>query len=132
MTIITDDRSKLDEALSNPKLTLLVLSGSESTAARAIHDVTEAKVTEPGRKVFWITDLALLSDEELGDPDERLFARGGRFAVVGWCKAEDKSRHRVVVARGNHAALRRSNGKPDVFAIRAQFNAGEEPRTCES
>jgi hypothetical protein len=130
MTIIVDDRTKFDEALAKPRLTLLVLSGSEATAARAIHDVTEAKITEPGRKVFWITDFDLLSDDELGGVDERLFARGGRYAIVGRCKAAGGAVQRVVVVRGYHSALLKPNGMPDVFSIRAAYNEGEAPRQC--
>ena len=64
------DRKPLNTSLGQLKDTLLVLSGSEDTAAPAIHDSAEANVSEPWRKTFWITDLDVLTAEELEDEDE--------------------------------------------------------------
>jgi hypothetical protein len=130
MTKIEDDRAPLDKALGNLKNTLLVLSGSDATAAGAIHEVAQAKITEPWRKAFWVTNLELLTEEELASEHAKLFARGGRYALIGRCKGDDGRQHRVIVARGYHADLLDSGGEPDVIKIRRAFNNADKPRSC--
>jgi hypothetical protein len=130
MTKIDDDRELLDRALANLKNTLLVLSGSDATAAGAIHDVAQASITEPWRKTFWIANLDLLTSAELESESAKLFARGGRYALIGRCKGEDGRQHRVIVARGYHADLLDSGGEPDSVKIRRAFNNADKPRSC--
>lgn len=130
MTKIDDDRAPLDKALANLKNTLLVLSGSEATAAAAIHDVAEANITEPWRKTFWVANLDLLTEAELASEHAKLFARGGRYALIGRCKGEDGKQQRTIVARGYHADLLDSGGEPDSIKIRRAFNNADKPRSC--
>lgn len=130
MTKIEDDRAPLDKALGNLKNTLLVLSGSDATAAGAIHDAAQESITESWRKTFWIANLDLLTSAELESESAKLFARGGRYAFIGRCKGEDGRLHRAIVARGYHADLLDSGGKPDVIKIRRAFNNADKPRSC--
>jgi hypothetical protein len=123
-------RGPLDTSLRRIKDTLLVLSGSAETSAPAIHDSAVANITEPWRKTFWITDLDVLSTEELEDESIKLFARGGRYAVLGRCTDAEGKQQRVVVLRGYHADLLDSGGAPDLVKIRRVFREGDKKRSC--
>jgi hypothetical protein len=124
------DRGSLDTSLGRMKDTLLVLSGSADTSAPAIYASAKANVAEPWRKTFWIADLGVLSTKELEDENVKLFARGGRYAVIGRCTDADGKQHRVVVLRGYHADLLDSGGEPDAIKIRGAFREGDKKRSC--
>lgn len=132
MTKIDDDRAPLDKALANSRNTLLVLSGSDATAAGAIHEVAEANLAKPWFKVFWIRDISVLTQAELSDENAKLFARGGRYAVIGRCTAADGTLRRTVVARGNLSDLLNGLKRPDKLAIKSAFAEGDLKRSCES
>lgn len=127
----TDERKSLDASLARVTTdTLLVLSGSENTSAQAIHDLADSRIKELWRKTFWIANLAVLKTEELEGEDAKLFARGGRYAVIGRCKNSDGKLERAIVQRGYHADLLDSGGAPDLNKIKAAFRAGDKTRSC--
>lgn len=100
MTEIDQDRKELNDALKNIDRRLLLLSGSDDTNAKAIHDKAE-QVQEKWQRTFWIRDLQRLTDKE----KEAWFAAGGRYAVLGKKKNADGEWERYVCKRGAHADL---------------------------
>lgn len=115
MTEILDDRSELDEALEDPDLTLLVLSGDEETQAGAVHAKAEA-IEEPWCRTFWIRDLALLAEAELAD----WFDAPGRYAVLCARRKGAKWEHWISV-QGPLEDLMTRKGKPSALKIQDAF-----------
>ena len=117
--VITQDRSKLDEALTmngNSGWVVLVLSGADGSVAGEIHDYLLDKGLEPWRKYFLITDLDVLHEAE------RYAWFGGahteRYAVL-------KRTTKEVAWTGPVSELLRVNGKPSILKIRRAFTKGE-------
>ena len=113
MTVISDDRSKLDAALANTRLTLFLISGAGTSAAQAIHDEAEG-ILESWQRVFWIQDLSILAQSER----DAWFAMEGRYAVVA-------RKSREVVAKGEHADLLLVSGEPSTIEIAEAINKGD-------
>jgi hypothetical protein len=116
MSIVRKDRTRLDKAMGDDTLTLLLLAGAESSDAGRIHDRAIEAVTESWRKPFLITDQTVLTPQErtrwFSDVDQR-------YAVVG-------GDARAVVERGASSDLLTQKGDPSVMAIRVAYAAGDE------
>ncbi len=127
MKIEGGDRTSFDQALRDPKTTILVFAGQGTTAA-AVHDCAERNKSEPWHRVFWFPDHAPLSEDErkrwsLGDPP----APGAppppdsaaRFAVL--------SKHpKSAVTSGGVTDLLRPDGQPSDASVQDQFDLGDE------
>jgi hypothetical protein len=111
MTEILDDRSELDEALDDPDVTLLVLSGDETTPAGEVHAKAE-DLDDPRCRTFWIRDLALLTDDERAD----WFDAPGRYAVV-CARRKGAKRERWTSVQGPLEDLMTRKGKPSAQKI---------------
>ena len=80
--ILTNDRSKLDEACANTRTTVFVLSGTKGSQAETIHKCMEEGGWETWYRWFMLTDLSLLTDDEKniwlgGDNQDRYAVLGG-------------------------------------------------------
>jgi hypothetical protein len=113
MTVITGSRTLLDKALKSKAMTLLLVSNEEGEDAEAVHDTAE-EVLKAGQKVFLLTDLALLTQDER----KTWFKDGGFYAVVG-------GSDRVVAIRGTLDELMLSDGKPSKIEIRFVLARGD-------
>jgi hypothetical protein len=115
MTEILNDRSELDEALDDPDLTLLVLSGDEGTQAGALHAKAE-EIEESGCRTFWIRDLALLTETERAE----WLDGPGRYAVLCGQRKGVKWEHWISV-QGPLEELMTPKGKPSASRIQDVF-----------
>ncbi len=111
MTIAT--RKRLDRALEDRVLTLLLITDEDLDVAETVHDVAE-EIAKPGQEVFLIKDMGLLT------PAERKlwFDESGHYAVVG-------GKQRVVAIRGPLDELILSDGSPSKIEIRYVLAKGD-------
>ncbi|MSR62957.1 MAG: hypothetical protein EXS08_10985 [Planctomycetes bacterium] len=115
MTIVTNNRSRLDSALRKKGATLMLILDDPAREAEDVHDkAVEVGSNRPWWFVFLITDARLLSAQE----KKLWFAEPGYYAVVG---GKDK----VVAIRGPVHDLIMSDGKPSGVEIRWAFNQGD-------
>lgn len=117
--IIKEDRTRLDQALGNPRLTVLLLSGVEESKAGKVYDFVSNKNWEPFRRFFLITDLTVLSEAE----QTRWFdgTNTDYYAAVG-----GKERPKSVAQKGPIEDLLRTSLEPDILEIRGAFAAGDQ------
>jgi len=113
MTVIDQDRSKLDAALEEDGVTLLLISDDPDPVAELVHDKAE-DVAKEWQRAFLVKDLAVLKPKER----ETWFEEEGHFAVVGGKK-------KVVALRGPISNLMLPSGKPSGVEIRWAFNQGD-------
>ena len=116
--IIKENRTRLDQALGNPKLTVLLLSGVRESKVGKVYDFVSNENLEPWRRCFLITDLVVLTEAE----QTRWFdgANTDRYAVVGGTQ-HPKS----VALKGPIEDLLKSDGKPGRRKIRSAFARGD-------
>lgn len=119
MTTIKQNRKKLNEALEDKALTLLLISDDIGTQAEQVHDAAD-ELLKSGQEVFLITDLDVLTPTE----KKHWFEEGGHYVVVG-------GRNRVVAIRGMLTDLFLSavppatTGEPSPIEIRAVLARGD-------
>jgi len=119
MTTIKQNRKKLNEALEDKALTLLLISDDIGTQAEQVHDAAD-ELLKSGQEVFLITDLDVLTPTE----KKHWFEEGGHYVVVG-------GRNRVVAIRGMLTDLFLSAvppatpGEPSPIEIRAVLARGD-------
>ena len=112
--IVKEGRTRLDQALKNPKFTVLLLSGPKESKAGETHAAVAARQWEPWRKCFLVTDLSLLSNSE----KTRWFGgdRIDRYALMS-----GKNQTKTVKKKGPIQDLLRANGKPSYLKIRLAY-----------
>jgi hypothetical protein len=113
MTVIDQDRSKLDEALAEEGTTILLISDDPDPVAELVHDKAD-EVAKEWQRTILVKDLAVLKPKER----EVWFGEEGYFAVVGGKK-------KVVAMRGPISNLMLPSGKPSGVEIRWAFNQGD-------
>jgi len=113
MTIVKKSRTRLDRALRQKVLTVLLLSDEQGDEAEAVHAVA-TDVLKAGQKVFLLTDLGVLTASERS----MWFAEGGHYAVVG-------GSDRVVAIRGTLDELMLSDGSPSRVELRYVLAKGD-------
>jgi hypothetical protein len=115
MVKLTTSRSRLDTALADPTLTILLIAGSASVA-RDIHDAAEQGVTQPWRIVFLVIDTHLLTAAERQawlEPEPCYSVLGGAVP-------------KAVAESGPCADLLRTDGTPSILSIRQAFARGDQ------
>lgn len=117
--VVKQGRTRLDTALRNPKLTVLLLSGSKESNAGATHKTIASREWEPWRRYFLVTDLSLLTNAE----KTRWFGgnRTDRYAVVG-----GRNQPKAVGKKGPIGDLLRTNGSPSNLKVRLTFARGDQ------
>ena len=113
MSVVKQNRTRLDKALKNKAATLLLISDEAGDLAENVHGAAEV-VAKPGQLIFLLTDLSVLTTEE----SKLWFAEGGHYAVVG-------GSHRVVAIRGMLDDLFLSDGTPSPIEIRFVLAKGD-------
>ncbi len=117
--VVQQGRTRLDTALANPELTVLILSGPKESKAGTTHQAIASREWEPWRRYFLVTDLALLTDMEKakwfgGD-------RTDRYAVVG-----GSNQPKAVGKKGPIRDLLRNNGALSTLKVRLAFAKGDQ------
>lgn len=116
MSILSTNRKKLDDALQDRALTLLLLMGPLGGVEEAIHNRTEEAVTEEWRRTFLISERTLLTVTE----NTNWFSNAvGRYAVIGGSS-------RTVADLGLCADLLNADESPSVLRIRRAFSKGDQ------
>ena len=113
------NRVRLNQALENARLTVLLLSGMRESKAGKVHDFVSAHDLEQWRRCFLITDLTVISEAE----KTRWFdgANTDYYAVVG-----STEHPKVVAQKGFIGDLLGSDGQPDILKIRSAFAIGDQ------
>lgn len=116
--IIKDNTDALVAALADVKLTILLLSGDETSPAGKVHTFLDGQALEPWRRYFLIIDPNGL------DPQERDTWFGGAntdlHAVLGGRIPKQ------VACAGPVAALLGANGEPSILKIRSAYAKGDQ------
>ena len=115
MTIVSDKRAPLEDALALDQATLLLVAADpESADAQAIHDKAES-IAKEWQTILWIQDLGLLK------PAERKlwFELPGHYAVVGGTE-------KVVALRGELSELMTAGGRPSSLELRWALAKGDK------
>ena len=117
--IIMKNRVRLNQALENARLTVLLLSGMRESKAGKVHDFVSARDLEQWRRCFLITDLTVISEAE----KTRWFdgAKTDHYAVVG-----STEHPKAVAQEGSIEDLLRSDGRPGIRKIRSAFAIGDQ------
>lgn len=108
-----EEKVALVDAFADPRSTVLLLFAEPAQVISQIHEMAEKAASDPDWKTFWVTDNALLSDQEKQE----------------WCGAEnqyvtfsrdDGSGERIKKG-GSVSSLCFSSGKPSPISIRKTF-----------
>lgn len=116
--IIKENRTGLDQALGNPKLTVLLLSGVRESKAGKVYDFVSNENWDTWRRCFLITDLTVLTGAEQTEWFDG--AKTDRYAVVG-----GKEHPKSVAQMGLIEDLLKSDGKPGRRKIGSTFARGD-------
>lgn len=120
--VVREGRKRLDTALGNPRLTILLLSGTKESKAGKVHDTVAklllAKKWEPWYRCFLVTDLGLLTSPE----KTRWFggAQTDQYAVVGGSRIPKR------LGRKGPINELLYEGRPDILEIEDAFGSGDE------
>lgn len=105
--IIKDDRTELDNAIKDIKITLLLLFGTNTTAEN-IHKTASDSISEPWRKTFLIENISILSEKEKAE----WYKDDYSFTTL--------SKNKIVVEKNNIDLLCNS-GNPSIRKIKSIF-----------
>jgi hypothetical protein len=119
--IIDQDRTELDQALDNERLTVLLLAGTKESKAGEVHGfaITTVGLLEDFYRCFLLTDLSILTM-----PEKNRWFTGDemdRYAVVG-----GKESPKRVGKKGAVDDLLRIDRQPSKTKIRLAFAKGNQ------
>ena len=117
--IIDQDRTELDQALSDERNVVLLLYGTMHSNVAKVHDFVEDEDFDLWRKCLLITDISILTKPEV----DEWFGEDimDRYAVVKGAVAPKPS-----AKKGPVDDLLRLDGQPDIIKIDTVFAIGEE------
>ena len=121
MAVITSNVTALDVALKQQTLTVLILTGGQGSVAQQIHDLAEAELTQPWRRIFILRDRTVLSALTALTAAQRQALKlndDERYATWN-CTSM------AAGPTGSTADLLRSDGQPSILRIRHVFAQGD-------
>lgn len=116
---IDNDRTDLDAALKDPRITFLFAFGEPNTVAEQIHNKAGEIGLEDDRKIFWITKPEILNKSDRA----AWYKSDDQYTMLS---AEDDGTSRRIVCQKPLTELCLVSGGPSVRKIRAAFAEAEE------
>lgn len=108
-----EEKAALVDAFADPRSTVLLLFAAPAQVIAQIHEMAEKTVSDPDWKIFWVTDNALLSDQEKQE------WYGAENQYVTFSRVGDSGER--IKKGGSVSSLCLSSGRPSPISIRKTF-----------